>query len=82
MAEIASLVGDATSPKTPMAKTIVHVCNDTGAWGKGFVMSLSKRWSGPESQLRPGTVSVKQMTLVLVGFSLCRLKRMCGLQIC
>jgi len=47
---IASLVGDATSPKTPGLKVIVHVCNDTGAWSKGFVIALSKRWSGPESQ--------------------------------
>ena len=50
MAEIAYLIGDATAPKTPGLKVIVHVCNDIGAWGKGFVMALSRGWPGPESQ--------------------------------
>ena len=52
MAEITYLIGDATAPKTPGPKIIAHVCNDIGAWGKGFVMALSKRWSGPESQYK------------------------------
>ena len=52
MAEISYLVGDATAPKTPGPIIIVHVCNDIGAWGKGFVMALSKRWSEPESQYK------------------------------
>ena len=50
MREIAYLIGDATAPKTPGPKMIVHVCNNIGAWGKGFVMALSKRWPEPESQ--------------------------------
>jgi O-acetyl-ADP-ribose deacetylase (regulator of RNase III) len=50
MREIAYLVGDATAPKTPGPKMIVQVCNDIGAWGKGFVMALSKRWPKLESQ--------------------------------
>ena len=52
MAEIAYLIGDATAPTTPGPKMIVHVCNDIGAWGKGFVMALSRRWPEPESQYR------------------------------
>jgi O-acetyl-ADP-ribose deacetylase (regulator of RNase III) len=52
MKDISYLVGDATAPKTPGPKIIVHVCNDIGAWGKGFVMALSKRWSEPESQYK------------------------------
>ncbi|MEZ6188704.1 MAG: macro domain-containing protein [Planctomycetota bacterium] len=31
---------------------IVHVCNDRGAWGKGFVLALSQRWSAPEAAYR------------------------------
>jgi O-acetyl-ADP-ribose deacetylase (regulator of RNase III) len=52
MREISYLVGDATAPKTPGPKMIVHVCNDIGAWGKGFVMALSRRLPEPESQYK------------------------------
>lgn len=30
----------------------MHVCNDRGGWGAGFVLALSKRWSEPEGQYR------------------------------
>jgi O-acetyl-ADP-ribose deacetylase (regulator of RNase III) len=36
--------GDATCPQAKGQKVIVHVCNDAGKWGKGFVMAVSKRW--------------------------------------
>jgi O-acetyl-ADP-ribose deacetylase (regulator of RNase III) len=52
VAEITYLIGDATAPITPVPKMIVHVCNDIGAWGKGFVMALSRRWPEPESQYK------------------------------
>ena len=44
--------GDATSPQSSGNKLIIHICNDKGAWGKGFVMALSKKWSGPEEEYR------------------------------
>jgi O-acetyl-ADP-ribose deacetylase (regulator of RNase III) len=44
--------GDATTPGGQGNKIIVHVCNDIGAWGKGFVMAISKRWKAPEQQYR------------------------------
>lgn len=45
--------GDATYPKGPGLKVIVHCCNDIGKWGKGFVLAISKRWRQPrESYLR------------------------------
>lgn len=44
--------GDVTSPYCEGAKIIVHVCNDIGAWGKGFVLALSKRWAEPEENYR------------------------------
>ena len=44
--------GDATSPQSEENKIIVHICNDIGGWGKGFVMAISKRWKKPENQYR------------------------------
>lgn len=46
------LKGDATQPRAPGLKIIVHCCNDLGAWGAGFVMALSRKWEGPERQYR------------------------------
>ena len=50
--KIRYLVGDATRPQGAGNNIIVHVCNDVGGWGKGFVMALSKRWSEPEAHYR------------------------------
>jgi len=44
--------GDATRPVGKSPKIIVHVCNDVGAWGKGFVLHISKRWKGPETRYK------------------------------
>lgn len=44
--------GDATQPVGQGPKVLVHVCNDLGKWGKGFVLALSKRWSEPEAAYR------------------------------
>lgn len=44
--------GDATSPVGTGNKIIVHVCNDIGAWGSGFVAALSKKWKAPEKNYR------------------------------
>lgn len=52
MKEIEYLKGDATLPVTSTNKIIVHVCNDIGAWGRGFVLAISKRWAEPEKQYR------------------------------
>jgi len=49
---ITYLVGDATDPQVPGKKIIAHVCNDEGGWGRGFVLSLSKRWPQPEQSYR------------------------------
>lgn len=37
MSGITYLKGDATAPQAKGVKLIVHVCNDLGGWGKGFV---------------------------------------------
>lgn len=31
---------------------IIHINNDVGAWGAGFVLALSKRWTQPEKSYR------------------------------
>lgn len=33
-------------------RLLVHVCNDIGAWGGGFVLAISKHWEEPESRYR------------------------------
>lgn len=49
---IVFLKGDATFPNKEGIKIIAHICNDTGGWGKGFVLALSKRWQQPEKEYR------------------------------
>lgn len=44
--------GDATKPIGTDTKIIVHVCNDVGAWGGGFVLAVSKIWNKPEFEYR------------------------------
>lgn len=44
--------GDATQPIGDGHKAIVHICNDLGAWGSGFVLALSKQWPEPEIEYR------------------------------
>lgn len=52
MKEIRYIKGDATNPSTSGTQIIAHICNDTGGWGKGFVLAVSKRWKKPESDYR------------------------------
>jgi len=44
--------GDATKPEGDGRKIIVHVCNDSGGWGAGFVKAISARWPEPERSYR------------------------------
>lgn len=50
--KITYLRGDATQPQGKGNKIIPHICNDIGAWGAGFVLALSRRWSEPEQVYR------------------------------
>jgi O-acetyl-ADP-ribose deacetylase (regulator of RNase III) len=43
------VTGDATQPIVKPA-AILHICNNKGAWGAGFVMAVSKRWKLPEQR--------------------------------
>ena len=46
------LVGDATRSRGEGPRIVVHVCNDVGGWGAGFVLALSRRWKAPEERSR------------------------------
>lgn len=52
MSTIHYLTGDATAPQAAGNKIIVHVCNDIGGWGAGFVVAISKKWPEPEKAFR------------------------------
>lgn len=68
MKDIQYTKGDATSPQASGNKIIVHVCNDIGGWGKGFVMAISKRWKEPEKQYREWFKSKEDFELGKVQF--------------
>lgn len=44
--------GDATKPVADDHKYILHIVNDAGGWGAGFVLAVSKRWKAPEKDYR------------------------------
>ena len=64
--------GDATRPEGDGPKIIAHICNDVGAWGKGFVLALSKRWNTPRSNIAPGMPVNSRRRFSSVRCSLCR----------
>jgi O-acetyl-ADP-ribose deacetylase (regulator of RNase III) len=66
--EINYVKGDATRPLGDGNKIIVHVCNDVGGWGRGFVMAISKRWSEPEKKYREWAKSNENFQLGEVQF--------------
>lgn len=46
------VIGDATCPP-PGRVVVAHVCNDVGAWGRGFVVAITKRWgSAPRKRFQ------------------------------
>jgi hypothetical protein len=52
MIPIQYVKGDATTPKGNGVKIIAHIDNNVGGWGRGFVLSISKRWKEPETSYR------------------------------
>lgn len=48
MNSINYIQGDATTPIS--SGVLLHVCNDIGLWGAGFVVALSKKY--PETELK------------------------------
>lgn len=49
---ITYVVGDALDPQTPGPKIIAHIVNNSGGWGRGFVVPLGKRWPASEAAYR------------------------------
>jgi len=47
------VIGDATEPQVEDGnRLIMHICNNLGAWGGGFVLAVSDKWSAPEDVYR------------------------------
>ena len=68
--------GDATEPLqiTPNSNCIiVHCCNNIGAWGAGFVLELSKKWSLPEKEYKKNfrKLSLGDVQVVKVSKQIC-----------
>lgn len=68
MKNIHYIKGDATQPNGEGNKIVVHICNDIGGWGKGFVMAISKRWKQPEAAYREWYKSNDNFELGVVQF--------------
>ncbi len=46
-------IGDATEPCVNSGtRVIIHICNNIGGWGSGFVVALSRKWKQPEMLYR------------------------------
>ena len=50
--ELKYTIGDATKPIGGGTKLIIHVCNDQGAWGAGFVLALDATFGTDEGSPR------------------------------
>lgn len=75
---ITYLKGDATDPIGENKKCIIHITNDAGAWGAGFVMALSKRWSEPEAKYRSKKPILGEVDFVCVELSDIIVANMCA----
>ena len=50
---ISFILGDATTPLKKFGKNyILHITNNLGLWGAGFVVALSRKWDEPEKTYR------------------------------
>jgi O-acetyl-ADP-ribose deacetylase (regulator of RNase III) len=58
--------GDATDPQGDGRKIIAHVCNDSGGWGSGFVLAVSRRWPEPERVYRRSSPELGAVQAVAV----------------
>lgn len=52
MNKINYITGNALEPVGNKKKMILHICNDVGGWGAGFVVAISKKWKEPEQAYR------------------------------
>jgi O-acetyl-ADP-ribose deacetylase (regulator of RNase III) len=75
MTAIRYVTGDATQPYGDGLKFIAHVCNDVGAWGSGFVLSLSARWPLPEEAYRAWHGGEHEQPFALGTVQMCVVER-------
>jgi len=59
------LQADTTRPTGEGRKILVHVCNDVGAWGRGFVLGLSRRHPEPERRYKAWAAGQEDRPFVL-----------------
>jgi hypothetical protein len=59
-------IGDATAPCKQEPGVIAHVCNDSGGWGKRFVLAISRRWPQPEAAYRKWACNGQQFGLGMI----------------
>lgn len=53
MSDFNYVIGNALEPiGNSKTKIIIHICNDIGAWGAGFVKAISAKWRKPEKQYK------------------------------
>jgi hypothetical protein len=61
---ITYLIGDATQPQPKQGvndiRLIFHITNSAAGWGRGFVLSLSRRWKEPEYNYRKWSKETEQ----------------------
>jgi O-acetyl-ADP-ribose deacetylase (regulator of RNase III) len=63
---ITYLTGDATAPHGRGPGVIAHVYNDSGGWGKGFVLAISRRRHESEAASRRWARSGQEFGLGMV----------------
>ena len=66
--KITYIRGDATNPQGKGTKIICHIVNTLGKWGRGFVMSVSKKWPKTRSAYIDWHSSKKDFGLGQVQF--------------
>ena len=72
MTKIKYVDGNAIEPQGDGLKFILHIVNDIGGWGAGFVVAISNKWKRPEKFYRSwyniGNYTVKsQATRFVLG---------------
>lgn len=69
MSELVYVKGDATNPIMKDFENVIiaHVCNNHGAWGKGFSYAVSAKWPDPENEYRQAFVKIVPGNKTVLG---------------
>lgn len=55
-------IGNALDIQSNNTILFPHIINRDGGWGKGYVLSISKKWKGPELEYRKWVKEYKEKT--------------------